>query len=537
MKNKNMNQKALITGSAWMTAGSIFSRLLGALYVVPWGIWLGATFSQANSLFAKGYNIYSLFLIISTAGIPSALAKQIAQLEAVDCHQNAKRLVAQSFCFMLILGVVAAVSMWRLAPLLATQNGIVDVNMVKVVRTLCWPLLMIPPMSILRGYFQGHGNMGPSAVSQLIEQIARIMYLLVATYYVMQLKNGSYVDAVIHSTFAAFVGVVFALFYLLQRMGLWHKRPFQSLKFDVTDLKLFINLIHQAIPFVILNGAIVLYQFIDQYSFPILMKWRFNAHNTEINYLYGLFGFNSNKLTMIVISLATAMSATAIPLLSKLFAEKDNIKLTQQIVMILRLYFFIMLPSALGMFSLARPLYRVFYRQFNPVGIRVLALNIVVAIVIGLFVVLIAILQSVFHSRRAIQYFSLGIIVKVLLQLILVPLFGVYGPLLATAFGFGTSAVLMIFDLHQVFHFSLVQVFKFTSGNLLLAIIMAVSVGIWHQLWRHFIAATFLANCLIILTGILLGILVYAYLCLALRVVDVVLGMDAARLRKLAHIA
>ena len=76
------DKEKMIRGSAWMTAGSVFSRILGAIYVIPWRIWLGAAFLTANALFTKGYQIYSLFLIISTAGVPGAVSKQVARYNA-----------------------------------------------------------------------------------------------------------------------------------------------------------------------------------------------------------------------------------------------------------------------------------------------------------------------------------------------------------------------------------------------------------------------------------------------------------------------
>lgn len=533
---KNNAQYAMISGSVWMTVGSIVSRILGALYVVPWGIWLGSMFSYANSLFAKGYNIYSLFLIISTAGVPSALAKQIAQLEAKQYHRQARRLVASSLNFMIVLGVIAAVVMWQLAPLLSTQNGKIDLKMVKVVRTLCWSLLVIPPMSVMRGYFQGNSNMGPSAVSQLIEQIARIMYLLVATYYIMCIKNGSYVEAVIQSTFAAFVGAVFSFLYLIWRTGTIMRYPFHKLLKGFTNTKILLVLLYQAIPFIILDGAIVLYQFIDQYTFPILMRWQFRINNNEINYLYGLFGFNSNKLTMIVVSLATAMAVTAIPVLSKLFVESDQYKLTQQIVMIFKLYFFIMLPSAFGMFALARPLYRVFYLRFDKIGIQILMINIFVAIIVGLFIVLVSILQSVFHSKRAVFYFAIGLLIKIIVQIFAVFFLGVYGPLIATAVGLGSSSILMILDLYRTFHFKLLSLIKFLFKDLMVAVFMMVFVFIWYKFSNMVFPNTFFINCVFVIVGALIGIMLYGYICLILRIADGALGMNLAKLRKMLYI-
>lgn len=67
-------QQQMLRGTAWMTASNIISRLLGALYIIPWYAWMGKQGDQANALFGQGYNIYALFLLISTAGIPVAIA-------------------------------------------------------------------------------------------------------------------------------------------------------------------------------------------------------------------------------------------------------------------------------------------------------------------------------------------------------------------------------------------------------------------------------------------------------------------------------
>ena len=72
------DKEKMIRGSAWMTAGSVFSRILGAIYVIPWRILLGAAFLTANAFFITGYQIYCLFLIISTAGFPCAVSTQLA---------------------------------------------------------------------------------------------------------------------------------------------------------------------------------------------------------------------------------------------------------------------------------------------------------------------------------------------------------------------------------------------------------------------------------------------------------------------------
>ena len=72
-------QQQMLRGTAWLTASNFISRLLGAIYIIPWYIWMGKHGAEANGLFTMGYNIYAWFLLISTAGVPVAVAKQVAK--------------------------------------------------------------------------------------------------------------------------------------------------------------------------------------------------------------------------------------------------------------------------------------------------------------------------------------------------------------------------------------------------------------------------------------------------------------------------
>ena len=70
----NSDQSKMLAGSTWMTAGSIFSRILGAIYIIPWSTWFASKYLPANALYVQGYNVYATLLIIAIAGIPSAIA-------------------------------------------------------------------------------------------------------------------------------------------------------------------------------------------------------------------------------------------------------------------------------------------------------------------------------------------------------------------------------------------------------------------------------------------------------------------------------
>ncbi len=198
------SKEKMLKGSAWMTAGSIFSRILGAIYIIPWATWFGVNYLQANALFTKGYTVYALFLMLSTAGIPSAVGKQVAHYNSLNEYGIGRRLFKRSLGVMMFLGIISAMILWFIAPLISQG----DAAVIPVYRSLAVTLLLIPVMSLTRGFFQGYFDMAPFAISQLVEQVARIVYMLAATYLITQVLHGSYQSAVVQSTFAAFIGAV-----------------------------------------------------------------------------------------------------------------------------------------------------------------------------------------------------------------------------------------------------------------------------------------------------------------------------------------
>ena len=114
MSHENNHQQAqMLRGTAWLTASNFISRLLGAIYIIPWYIWMGSYAATANGLFTMGYNIYAWFLLVSTAGIPVAVAKQVAKYNPCDEEEHSFALSSElfrlydrtrsGFCFSLVI--------------------------------------------------------------------------------------------------------------------------------------------------------------------------------------------------------------------------------------------------------------------------------------------------------------------------------------------------------------------------------------------------------------------------------------------------
>ena len=129
----------------------------------------------------------------------------------------------------------------------------------------------------------------------------------------------------------------------------------------ISTAGIFWEIINQSIPFIIIDSGITLFQLIDQYTFHPMIAMFVHASSDQIESWYALFGLNANKLIMIIVSLATAMSVTAIPLLSGAHARRDYASISSQIENTLELFLFVMIPASLGMAAIATPIYTIFY--------------------------------------------------------------------------------------------------------------------------------------------------------------------------------
>lgn len=533
-------QKQMLLGTAWLTASNFISRFLGAIYIIPWYIWMGKHGAEANGLFTMGYNIYAWFLLISTAGVPVAVAKQVAKYNTMDQKDHSFTLIREFLKFMLLLGVIFAVVMYLLSPFFAHVSG-VGKELIPVMQSLSWAVLVFPAMSVIRGFFQGFNNLKPYAMSQIAEQVIRVIWMLLATFFIMKLGTKDYVAAVTQSTFAAFVGMfasMAVLVYFLWKTNLLtsilHK-PANSA--EINSRALLVDTIREAIPFIITGSAIQLFQIIDQMTFINTMKWFTNYSNSQLVVMFSYFSANPNKITMILIAVATSIGGVGIPLLTENYVKGDlkaAARLVQDNLSMLLLF---LLPATIGSVLVARPLYTIFYGRPDSLALGLFIFAMLQTTILGIYTVLSPMIQALFQNRKAIIYFGYGVLVKLILQIPFIYLFRAYGPLLATTIGLIVPIILMYQHIRQVTGLNQTILFKrslligiLTAVMALLIAIVEVVLGfVFHPSGR---ISSMLY--LVIIGG--LGIAIYGAMALRVRLLDRFIGEKAQTLRQKFHI-
>ncbi|WP_338023265.1 polysaccharide biosynthesis protein [Atopococcus tabaci] len=547
MKNTKTNtestsstQNKMVSGSAWMTAGSMMSRILGALYIIPWMAWMGDsnTADAANALFQIGYTPYAFFLSLATAGVPSAISKQVSYYNAIGEYEISKNIYKKGLQIMAFSGIVSAVLMFVLAPLFAEASPTASAaDSTIVIRSLTPALLFIPTMSVTRGFIQGHNTMAPSAISQIIEQLARVLFMLASVFLVRQMLDGSVVTAVSLSTFAAFVGAIFGFGYLIVKLRRGNnaltREPEESAgKVSVATNELMVSIIRTAIPFIIVATGITISQFIDQFTYSPIMESVSNMTGLEIQRTYGISQANAHKLIMIIISFGSAMAITSVPLISDLIAKGSLKAVRHQFVESVQLLFFIMFPAATGMAVLAEPLYTVFYGH-NDFGTGITQVSAFMSIFLALYALLANILQASNQTRPAIIALWIGLGMKLVFQYPALRLFSTYGMLISNIIGFGVACFLMFRIMHKAVGYNASYLVRRTTLIALLTAAMAVTTILVREgLYLFLNEQSGFDSVIVMAVTAVAGVAVYGYLALKTRLADRLLGSRITTIRR-----
>ena len=542
MSNETSNQQAqMLRGTVWLTASNFISRLLGAAYIIPWYIWMGKHGAEANGLFTMGYNIYAWFLLISTAGVPVAVAKQVAKYNTKGQEEHSFAMIRGFLKFMSLLGLVFAIIMYVLSPVFANLSG-GGKDLIPVMQSLSWAVLIFPSMSVVRGFFQGHNNLKPYAISQIAEQVIRVIWMLLTAYFIMKVGSGDYVEAVTQSTFAAFIGMgasLLVLVYYLWKTGLLQHiihRPESDNEIDTKALLW--DTIREAIPFIVTGSAIQLFQIIDQMTYSNVMSWFTNFSRSELLVQFSYFSANPNKITMILIAVATSIGGVGIPLLTENYVKGDFRAAGKLVQDNLTMLVAFLLPATIGAVAIAEPLYTVFYGKPDSLALGLFILAMLQTVILGLYTVLSPMIQALFQNRKAILYFGYGVLVKLILQVPFIYVFKAYGPLLSTTIGLMIPIVLMYKEIHQVTHFNRKTVFKRSLLTAILTLIMLLVVLVAGFILGLVIKPNGRVTSMIyvaLIGGV--GIVVYGGLGLRLRFLDRFIGSKAASLRNKFHIS
>lgn len=479
-----LKKSSFLEGAFIATLCIIITKVLGILYVIPFYKIIG---NQGGTLYGYAYNIYNVFLIISSAGIPLAISKLTSEYNTLGETDKKRRMYQIATAIIMFFSILSFLVCFIFAPNLSNLiigeleggNTIEDVTF--VIRLISFALLIIPFLSIERGYLQGHRYILEPSISQVIEQVVRITIILAGSYictYVLKLPPRYAVGI---SVFAACLGGIATYIYLntivkknKHQIGLDIK-PKTTKKEDKEIVK---KIILYSIPFIIINLANTLYTSTDMILvIRTLPKLGFNATNTE--FISSVFTTWGVKFNTIITSISTGLIVSLIPNMVKDYTEKNIVAVNNNFNKCLKIILLIIAPLAIYLSSMSNSLWNVFYgaSEFGP---KIIKYTIIVTIFDCLYMVINSLLQSLNKSKLIYISVISGLITNLVLDIPLMYLFSklnlpaYYGAITATLLGFLLSNSISIIYLNKELHLNYQETIKTIPRFILSAIVLVL---------------------------------------------------------------
>ncbi len=473
----------LVKGSAILTIGLFLSKALGLLYLMPFYAIVG---EENIGLYQYAYIPYNIALSIAISGAPLAISKFVSKYNAIGDYATGRKMLKSGMLVMAITGILSFLTLYFLAEPLAhlvrrNDEQIFTVEEIAgVIRWVSFALIVVPTMSIVRGFLQGNHKMMPTSVSQLVEQIVRIAVVLLGSFIVVNFMHGSPRTAVNFAVFAAFIGALAGL-VVLYKYWRSYKPEFDHLlanspsasKVSIKDM--YTEVFAYIIPFVLVGVINPLYQFVDMITFNDAMASIGLANVTDT--YFAMLNLLTHKFVMIPVMVATGFSMALIPVITGYYAKNDQKGITRSLDQTYQIMLFLTVPMVIGLIVLSDELYQFLYSK-SEAGAEILAHYAPVAILFGLFTVTAAILQGIDRQKWIVFTSLLGLLFKLVLNIPLIKVFETNGAIAATAIGYAIAVALNIVVITKTLHYRSKMVFRRLILIGLLNLIMFVSVAL-----------------------------------------------------------
>lgn len=528
-------------GAAILAVSAILVKVIGAIYRIPLGNILS---DEVMADYNSAYNIYNFFLTISTAGLPVALSKTISEANALGRHNQVQRTFRVAFVTFLVLGLVSFFCMTVLAAPMA-QIVISNPKAVYCVMALAPSVLCVCVMSAFRGYFQGHFNMMPTGISQVIEAFFKLVVGLALALFlvnVVQKPELGSVGAIIGVSCGSVVALLYILFLFFRDRG---RRRTHATDTPERSGRILANLLRLAIPITLGSAATSLVTLIDTKLVMSQLQSVYQAvdgldKEAALDAARGLYGIYSKTMSIynLPFSMMVPLTACIIPAVSASLARRDHLGAQKVSESALRIGLLLALPMGMGLFALGGPIMGLLFPSIDvEVAGPLLSVLGLASIFVALQLLCNSILQANGMVNLPILAVIIGGVVKVVVNFILVgnPDIRINGAPVGTLCCFIVISALEIFIIRRFIPAppSFLRAFL---KPFVPSVIMAAAAWATYGLLTNFLH---FGNSLSTIGGIGAGVVVYLALVLALRVIsreDLALMPKGDKIAKILHI-
>lgn len=530
-------KQSFMKGAAILTASTLIVKLLGLLFSIPLANFIDP---EGMSHFYIAYNIFGLFLMLSTAGLPVAVSRMVGTATSQGRLREADRVFSVAFWLFFSLGLFGCLVMFFGADQIAQWYGSPDANY--AIMALAPTLFFISIESSLRGYFQGRSNMVPTATSQTIEAVTKVIIGVGLAFYIIRnvtvdRDRWAAVGAIIGVSVSAGLGAAYLLSCKFVQSRRDRGRRLEDEEPLTSRQQTLLNLMRFAVPITIGSCFLSLLDTVD--GAILMQRLQTGAGFTQemADWWNGTLG-NARKFFDLPGAFVVPISTSLLPILSGAIAAKDQRQVDRISSTALRVTLLIGIPSSVGMAIFARPICQLLLYNQPEVAESAAPLLTMLSLAIafsGLLFTTNSILQSFGRATRPVVDMAVGGVVKVVLSYVLIgiPEIAAMGSAISTVVSYVVMVVLNLIAIRS----SLPHMDSIVKTALPLLLSAGVMGGISYGF--YWVLTRWISPRIAVLPAIILAIVVYAVCVVLFRGVsydDVVMlpkGQTLARLLRM----
>ncbi|MED1946007.1 MULTISPECIES: polysaccharide biosynthesis protein [Brevibacillus] len=430
-----LKKSHFLAGALILAIAGILSKVIGMFYRIPLQEIVG---DRGLGLYQEVYPLYLTFLILATAGVPVALSRVIAEALAEGKQGSIGQILARSMVMMGAIGLVLFALLYVSSPLIAKLMG--NPHLIEPIRAISMSLLFVPLIAVIRGFFYGHQKMLFVGLSQIVEQTLRVVFILVASLYLVSL--GEDTDTVITGVnFGTMISTFLSLGFLALLMWLHNRKNsvFSGAEWGRLtwwyDRAFFASMWRIAWPICISALVIPIFSLTDSFLAINIFRYIWNVDGLTADTWFGIYSRGGPLLQMASL-FGSSIALSIVPAIAEAIRQKDQERITTLTKLSLRFAWLIGLPAGLGLTAVAEGANLALYGDME--GTRAMAILGITAIPLSLLLATNGILQGIGKEKIPARHLLYGVIVKVLATLVFTSMFGMDGLslswLVATAF-------------------------------------------------------------------------------------------------------
>lgn len=427
----------------------ILVKVIGACFSIPLANLYGA---DGNDIFISAYYVYTAMYVISSAGLPVAVSKMVAESRALGRGAEIRRIARVSMTAFVLLGAALSLGMMLSVDTLCRfVGGSCRYAILTVAPTIFFTCIV----SAVRGYYQGLSNMVPTAVSQIIEAMGKLLFGLGLARYLM--ARGCSLDIVVAGaiggvTLGTVLSAAYVVFYRLrERKNLWELPQGGTCRGDGEILR---TLVRLAVPITIGASVFSVSTLIDTFMVKLRLQEGCRMTDAAAGFTYGAYGY-AVKLFNLPLTLVVAIGVSIIPAISGALALRDREKTLRLTESAFRLTGLLAFPCAVGLAAIPGPILEVlFWGQEEACALAAPLLRLLAPSVFFAAMVSVSnpVLQAMGRVQRPVVSMALGALVKAGCNYALVgiPEVGIHGAPIATGLCYGVILLLNLLSIRRL---------------------------------------------------------------------------------------